>query len=91
MIDQLQEITGIGDVQVLSRALDNSARAGEYDVSRAVELLVGMDQCRAPDQPDATAAQPDVTVVGEVGGRGRDSWWVGVDVQCEDVACAASS
>ena len=61
MLDQLREITGVQDDEVLSRALmDSRASSGSYDVARAVALLV--DGCQTADQPTEPvaprAAQP---------------------------------
>ncbi|XP_043194604.1 ubiquitin carboxyl-terminal hydrolase 25-like [Amphibalanus amphitrite] len=61
MLDQLREITGVQDEEVLSRALmDSRAAGGSYDVARAVALLV--EGCQTADQPAEPvaprAAQP---------------------------------
>ena len=55
MLDQLREITGVQDAELLSRALmDSRAAGGNYDVARAVALLV--DGCQTAEQPAEPAA-----------------------------------
>ena len=66
MLDQLREITGVQDAELLSRALmDSRAAGGNYDVARAVALLV--DGCQTAEQPAEPAAPRPAPPAAKVG------------------------
>ena len=62
MLDQLREVTGVQDPELLRRALvDSRAPGGSVDMERAVALL--LNGCTPADQPAVPrAVQPPAKV-----------------------------